>query len=179
MVRVPADRSPAGPLAELLHVLGSPGALPVGEDAAVFADPAATVDAVLRLVRHGPRTVGVGAGPLTLGPGRGAGPAALAAAGALVSAGRRPARLAVRGAQPADALDAQAVLAALAALVVRRSAAAWAAVDLLVAGRTQAAAAAELGVSRQAVGQRLTAGSWELECDLRPTAARLLARAEG
>ncbi|MGY1774016.1 hypothetical protein [Blastococcus sp. SYSU D00813] len=148
------------------------------EDAVVLADPAATVEAVLRLVRHGRRPVGVGAGPLTRGPGPLRGPAALAAASALAAAARRPARLAVRGAQPAEALDAQAVLTALATLVTRRSTAAWAAVDLLAAGRTQASAAAALGVSRQAVGQRLAAGGWDLECDLRPTAARLLARAE-
>jgi hypothetical protein len=84
----------------------------------------------------------------------------------------------VRGVLPAEALDAQAVLAALAAVVRRRSPAAWAAVDLVTAGRTQAAAAAELGVSRQAVGQRLTAAAWDLESELRPTAARLLARAD-
>ncbi|MGY1741870.1 MULTISPECIES: hypothetical protein [unclassified Blastococcus] len=149
-----------------------------GEDAAVLTDPAAAVDAVLRLVRHARRPIGVGAGPEGRGPGRAGGPAVLAAA-ALAAAARRPGRVAVRGAQPAEAADAQAVLAALAALVARRSAAAWAAVDLLTAGRTQAAAAAELGVSRQAVGQRLAACGWDLESDLRPTAARLLARAGG
>src|SRR5439155_1161950 len=84
---------------------------------------------------------------------------------------------AVRGAVPADAADAQAVLSALAALLERRSAAAWEAVELVDAGRTQAQAAAELGVTRQAVGQRLAAAAWELERELRPTAARLLERA--
>jgi hypothetical protein len=47
------------------------------------------------------------------------------------------------------------------------------------AGHSQAGAAAELGITRQAVGQRLAAGLWEVERDLRPTAARLLARALG
>ena len=47
------------------------------------------------------------------------------------------------------------------------------------AGRTQAQAAAALGITRQAVGQRLAAGQWDLERELRPTAARLLARAAG
>lgn len=149
------------------------------EDAVVLTDPAAAVDAVLRLVRHGRRPVGIGAGPVRRAPGRGGGPAVLAAAAALAAAARRPARLAVRGVHAVEATDAQAVLGALALLVARRSAAAWAAVDLLAAGRSQAAAAAELGISRQAVGQRLAAGGWDLECDLRPTAARLLARAEG
>jgi ABC-type branched-subunit amino acid transport system substrate-binding protein len=71
------------------------------------------------------------------------------------------------------------VLTALAVLLTRRSAAAWAAVDLVAAGGTRAGAAAVLGVSRQAVAQRLAAGGWDLECELRPTAARLLARAAG
>ncbi|WP_409331425.1 hypothetical protein [Trujillonella humicola] len=146
-------------------------------DAVVLPDPEATVEAVLRLVRHGRRPIGVGAGALVKGPGPARGPAALAAASALAVAVRRPARLAVRGAQPDEALDAQAVLTALAALVARRSAAAWTVVDLLAAGRTRSSVAAELGVSRQAVGQRLAAGGWDLEGELRPTAARLLARA--
>jgi predicted transcriptional regulator len=63
-------------------------------------------------------------------------------------------------------------------VIERRSEAAWEAISLIDAGRTQAQAAAELGISRQAVGQRLAAGSWDLERELRPTAARLLARAE-
>jgi hypothetical protein len=71
------------------------------------------------------------------------------------------------------------VLTALAVLVQRRSEQAWEAVELVTAGRTQAEAAAELGITRQAVGQRLAAGFWEVERDLRPTAARLLARALG
>jgi hypothetical protein len=103
----------------------------------------------------------------------------LAARRALEAAGRRPARLAVRGADPASAADAQAVLTALAVVLARRSAAAWAAVDLLAAGATRAAAAATLGVSRQAVAQRLAAAAWDLERELRPTAARLLDRAAG
>jgi hypothetical protein len=148
------------------------------DDVVVLTDPAAAVDLVLRLVRRGRRPIGVGAGPVTRTRGRPDGPAAVAAGTALAAAARRPGRVAVRGMRPVEALDAQAVLAALAALVGRRSAAAWAAVDLLAGGRTQAGAATALGVSRQAVGQRLAAGGWELECELRSAAARLLARAE-
>ncbi|MGY1673600.1 hypothetical protein ACI78U_23620, partial [Geodermatophilus sp. SYSU D00710] len=106
-------------------------------------------------------------------------PVALAARRALEAASRRPARLAVRGADPEAAADAQAVLTALAVLLTRRSPAAWAAVDLVAGGATRGAAAAALGVSRQAVAQRLAAGGLDLECELRPAAARLLARAAG
>jgi DNA-directed RNA polymerase specialized sigma24 family protein len=95
------------------------------------------------------------------------------------AAKQRPYRLAVRGAAQADAADAQAVLTALAVIVERRSDQAWEAIALVGAGRTQADAAAELGISRQAVGQRLAAGLWDLERELRPTASRLLSRAAG
>jgi DNA-directed RNA polymerase specialized sigma24 family protein len=71
------------------------------------------------------------------------------------------------------------VLSALAVLVDRRSPQAWEAIALVSGERTQAEAAAMLGISRQAVGQRLAAGLWDLERELRPTAARLLARAAG
>jgi hypothetical protein len=80
---------------------------------------------------------------------------------------------------PGDAGDAQAVLSALAVVVDRRSDPAWEAIGLVTDGRTQAEAASELGISRQAVGQRLSAGLWDLECELRPTAVRLLTRAAG
>jgi hypothetical protein len=148
-----------------------------GEWQGAVRDPAAVVDVVLGLVRASGWCVGVGAGP----PADGArtGPVVLSARRAVDAARRRAARLAVRGAVPADAADAQAVLTALAVLVQRRSPQAWAAIDLVGSGCTQAQAAARLGVSRQAVGQRLAAGMWELERELRPTAARLLARAEG
>jgi hypothetical protein len=149
----------------------------------VLSDPADVVDVVLRLVRLGGWSIGVGAGavhhPLPDSTRAGAGPAFLSARRAVDAAKQRQFRLAVRGAVPADAGDAQAVLTALAALVDRRSEQAWEAIGLVGSGRTQAEAAVELGISRQAVGQRLAAGMWDLERELRPTAARLLARATG
>jgi hypothetical protein len=141
------------------------------------------VDVVLRLVRWGGWSIGVGAGPVQtpLPPSTraGTGPAFLCARRAVDAAKQRPARLAVRGAVPVDAGDAQAVLTALAVLVDRRSEQAWEAIALVEGGRTQAEAATELGITRQAVGQRLAAGLWELERELRPTAGRLLERAAG
>jgi hypothetical protein len=149
----------------------------------VLGDPAVVVDVVLRLVREGGWSIGVGAGrvqtPLPDRTRAGTGPAYLSARRAVDAARQRSVRLAVRGAVPPDAGDAQAVLSALAVVVQRRSAPAWEAIELVGAGRTQAAAAAALGISRQAVGQRLAAGLWELERELRPTAARLLTRAAG
>ncbi|MGY1693954.1 hypothetical protein ACI780_03500 [Geodermatophilus sp. SYSU D00814] len=157
-------------------VLG-PDARPLGEGwTAPAADAPAAVDAVVGLVRAGGWRIGVAA---TRGDdgGTDGGPLALAARRALEAASRRPARLAVRGSDAEAAADAQAVFTALAVLLGRRSPAAWAAADLVAAGATRAAAAAALGVSRQAVTQRLAAGGFDLEHELRPAAARLLARA--
>ncbi|GAB3347053.1 hypothetical protein [Modestobacter lapidis] len=149
----------------------------------VLDDPAVVVAVVLDLVRAGGWSIGVGAGPmqtpLPASTRAGAGAAFVAARAALEAAKRRPARVAVRGAAPTAAGDAQAALTALAVLVQRRSEQAWEAIALVEAGRTQAEAAAELGVTRQAVGQRLAAGLWEVERDLRPATARLLARVLG
>jgi len=149
----------------------------------VLAEPEDVVEVVLRLVRSGDWSIGIGAGPVQtpLPPSTraGAGQAFLSARRAVDAAKQRPSRLAVRGAVQADAADAQAVLTALAVVVERRSEQAWAAIALVGAGRTQADAATELGISRQAVGQRLAAGLWDLERELRPTAARCLTRAAG
>ena len=149
----------------------------------VLGEPEDVVDVAMRLVRLGGWSIGIGAGPVQhpLPPSTRAatGPAFLCARRAVDAAKQRPMRLAVRGAVPPDAADAQSVLSALAVLLGRRSDQAWEAIALIEAGRTQAEAASELGISRQAVGQRLAAASWELERELRPTAARLLARAAG
>lgn len=149
----------------------------------VLDEPDEVVDVVLRLIRQGGWSIGVGAGPvqtpLPSSTRAGTGPAFLSARRAVDAAKQRPVRLAVRGAVATDAGDAQAVLSALAVVVERRSQQAWEAIALVGAGRSQSEAATELGISRQAVGQRLTAGLWELERELRPTAARLLARAAG
>jgi hypothetical protein len=149
----------------------------------VLAEPDVVVDVVLRLVRMGGWSIGVGAGPVQtpLPPSTRAatGPAFLNARRAVDAAKQRPSRLAVRGVSPPDAGDAQGVLSALALLVERRSDQAWEAIALVAEGRTQAEAATALGISRQAVGQRLAAALWDLERELRPTAARLLVRAAG
>jgi hypothetical protein len=149
----------------------------------VLDDPDDVVGVVLQLVRLGGWSIGVGAGPVQTplpdSTRAATGTAFLCARRAVDAAKQRPGRLAVRGAVPVEAGDAQAVLTALAVLVDRRSDAAWEAIALVDAGRTQAQAAAELGITRQAVGQRLAAGAWELERELRPTAVRLLARAAG
>jgi hypothetical protein len=177
--RVPGALSSLAGVSTLLRFERTAG----DEFQGVLDDPAVVVAVVLDLVRAGGWSIGVGAGPVqTPLPGStraGAGTAFVAARAAVEAAKRRPARVAVRGAVSMAAGDAQAVLTALAVLVQRRSVQAWEAIALVEAGRTQAEAATELGVTRQAVGQRLAAGLWEVERDLRPTAARLLVRAVG
>ena len=177
--RVPGVLAALSPVPTVLRFERTAG----DEFQGVLDDPAVVVDVVRRLVRDGGWSVGVGAGPVqTPLPGStraGAVAAFVAARTAVEAAKRRPVRVAVRGAAVEPAADAQAVLTALAALVERRSDQAWEAIGLVEAGRTQAEAATELGISRQAVGQRLAAGLWEVERDLRPAAARLLARAVG
>jgi hypothetical protein len=149
----------------------------------VLTDPVTVVDVALQLVRSGGWSIGIGAGPvhtpLPRSSRAAAGPAFLCARRAVDAAKLRPARLAVRGAMPMEAEDAQAVLTALAVIVERRSEQAWEAIELVNTGRTQAEAAVALGISRQAVGQRLAAGLWDVERDLRPTAIRLIARSGG
>ena len=155
-----------------------------GDEFQGVLDDAAVVVAVLaRLVRDGNWSVGVGAGPVQTplpdSTRAATGTAFLCARRAIDAAKQRPARVAVRGQDAEAAADAQAVATALTVLVQRRSAQAWEAIDLVAAGHTQAETALRLGVSRQAVGQRLAAGLWDVEQDLHPTLARLLARAEG
>jgi hypothetical protein len=145
----------------------------------VVDDPIDLVDLVLDLVRAGSWLVGLGAAPSgpagdpsTRGDG---GPAATFARQALDRAARRPQRLAVLAADRSCAEQADAVLTLLATVVQRRSVAAWQAVDLVAAGLSVTRAAELLGVSRQAVGQRLATGLWPQEQRARPVAARLLA----
>jgi hypothetical protein len=149
----------------------------------VLADPGDVVTAVLELVRWGGWSVGVGAGPveepLPASTREARGMAFIHAREAVDLAKHRPHGVAVVGADREAAREAEAVLTLLAVVVGRRTDAAWDAVDLVATGLSLTEAAHKLGVSRQAVGQRLAAGHWAQERDARPVAARLLARAEG
>ncbi|MBO0900364.1 hypothetical protein J1G43_10355 [Cellulomonas sp. zg-ZUI22] len=146
--------------------------------------------------------------PLPASPREGAGPAFVLAREAVEAAKsrQRPVPVAVRGADAQAAADADGVLVLLGALTVRRTPAGWAAVDALraggapVGGATAHAAgsrpasprpvgrdeppaqdvvAAALGVTQQAVSQRLRTALWAEEVAARPAAARLLTRAAG
>lgn len=147
----------------------------------VLDDPAAVVEAVLDLVRDGGWSIGIGAGaveePLPNSVRACRGDAFVLARTAVETAKKRPQGLAVAATERVAGQDAETVLTLTATLVQRRSPAAWKAIRLVSDGLTQTEAAEQLGISRQAVGQRLAAGFWHQVEHARPTAARLLARA--
>ncbi|MDH6281271.1 helix-turn-helix domain-containing protein [Prescottella agglutinans] len=149
---------------------------------AVADDPATVVDLALDLVRRGHWSVGVGVGaveePLPAQTRAGRGPAFEAARVAVERAKKAPAAVAVEADDPDAALDADTALSLVALLVARRSPQGQAAADLMERGLTQAEAAAELGISKQAVSQRLSAAGWQAEVAGRRLAARLLGRAD-
>lgn len=150
----------------------------------VLEDPASVVDAILILMRSDDWHVGLGLGslsePLPDDSRAARGDAFLCARRAVEEAKREPSHLRLIAARETDheTADAEAVLWLLGALRSRRTASGWQAVDLVRDGRSQAEIAAELGVSRQAVGQRLAAAHWSTEQAAVPVIVRLLARAE-
>ena len=130
-------------------------------------DAAAVVDVVLALVRRGEWSVGIGAGPvhepLPASTRAGSGAAFELARKAVERAKSSPQLLAV-GAPDADrAAAAQAALDLLASVVQRRTDPGWEAVDLISAGTTQTEVAERLGITKQAVSQRLRAATWAPE----------------
>lgn len=147
----------------------------------VLDDPATVVDAVLDLLRDGGWSVGVGAGavdqPLPAVSREASGEAFVRAREAVEQAKSRAATapVAVRGEPPARAAEVEALLRLLAAVVDRRTAPGWEAVDTLArVGGTQKDVARALGVSEQAVSQRLRVALWPEEAAVRPVVARLL-----
>jgi hypothetical protein len=149
------------------------------------------LDVVLALLRDGGWSVGVGAGPVDEPlpeTSRAASGAAFVRARAAVERAKgrgSAAPVAVVG--PDDepgatiAADAEALLRLLGAVAARRSDAGWEAVDTLArqadAPAPRRATARALGVSEQAVSQRLRTALWSEEQAARPLAARLLAAA--
>jgi hypothetical protein len=148
----------------------------------VFTDPVSVLGAILDLVRDGHWSIGVGIGaverPLPPSTRAGRGAAFTLAREAVEAAKRHPAHLAVRAADPVAGDDAEAGLGLLAAVITGRTEAAWEAIDYARSGLGQAEIAAKLGVTRQAVGQRLAAAHWREELAARPALARLLGRAD-
>jgi hypothetical protein len=144
------------------------------------------VDAALALLRDGGWSVGLGVGavvePLPTTSRAAAGPAFVHARRAVEraksrgSGGPGAAAIAVESDDAAAAAEVEALLRLLGAVAERRSDAGWEAVDAVERAGTQKAPAAQLGVSVQAVSQRLRAGLRAEEAAVRPVVARLLAQ---
>lgn len=172
-------------LGELLD--GRPGVVvpfdrTVGDEVqGVLGDAGTVVEVVLDLLRDGGWSVGVGAGsvdePLPAVSREASGEAFVWAREAVEQAKSRAATapVAVRGEPSARAAEVEALLRLLAAVVERRTAPGWEAVDTLArVGGTQKDVARVLGVSEQAVSQRLRVALWPEEAAVRPVVARLL-----
>jgi hypothetical protein len=177
----------AGPLAgSAPSGLARPFERTAGDEVqAVMSDPRLAVDVALHLLDLGGWSVGVGAGPvdepLPASARAGSGQAFVLAREAVEAAKARRPRTAppvvVRGASPELAAEADAVLVLLGTVAARRSPAGREVVQRLrerggVARQEDLAAA--LGVSQQAVSERLRIALWAEEVAARPAAARLL-----
>ena len=151
----------------------------------VLDDAGGVVELALHLLRDGGWSVGIGAGavhePLPSSSRAASGEAFILAREAVETAKsrRRSVPVAVRGADIGAAADAEAVLTLIGAVARRRSMAGWEVIDLAASGDGQAVIARRLGISVQAVSQRLRTALWAEETAARSAAARLLVTAAG
>lgn len=180
-------------LGRLAPVAQAPGVVrpferTVGDEVqAVLDDPATTLRLALDVLRLGGWSVGLGAGPVDepLPPSAraGAGAAFVRAREAVERAKTRtrPVPVAVVTGAPDEGRDAEAVLTLLASVRARRTQAGWAVVDAVGVdgvGATQEDVARHLGVTQQAVSQRLRTAMWAEEVAVRPVVVRLLAEGD-
>ncbi len=126
----------------------------------IVTDGTAAVEVVVRLARLGDWAVGVGIGgidtPIPRSTRAASGPAYIAARDAVERARRRRPAIAVTGAAVGEAVDrAEAALLMLVALLERRTPEGWEAVDLARRGMNGVAIAQTLGITQQAVSDRL------------------------
>ncbi|MDJ0394939.1 hypothetical protein QMK17_16560 [Rhodococcus sp. G-MC3] len=139
------------------------------------------VDITMALVRLGTWSIGIGVGPVeeplppTTRAGRG--PAFEAARDAVTRAKSAPAALALTTAHPDRARscrDAETALVLVALLISDRTEQGHRATDLMREGYTQTGAADLLGISKQAMSQRLSVARWNIEANGRTLATHLL-----
>lgn len=147
----------------------------------LLANPADTLDAILLLTRHGQWSVGCGVGdvrePLPASIREASGTAFVAARDAIDRAKKTPTRFALTHAHDTEAgTDAEALIDLMLALRAGRSDEGWHVHDLLKTGITQAEAAAELGISPQAVSDRARAADLRVETAAHDPLVRVLAR---
>jgi hypothetical protein len=151
---------------------------------AVITTPDAAVDFALNLMRAGEWSVGIGVGavdlPLRESARASSGPAFVHARRAVERARGRgePVPLVVAAQNAGAEEQATAIMQLLAAVVRRRTSAGWEVNDLLIDGATQKDVATHLGISTQAVSQRVASAMLDEERRARPVAAALLERAD-
>ena len=150
----------------------------------LLADPLSVVTAILILMRGEQWHIGLGIGPverpLPADPRSARGEAFIAARSAVDRAKTDLSHLAVESARDVteEATDAQTVFRLLAALRSHRTAQGWQAIELVQRGLNQQETSDRLGVTRQAVSQRLQTAHWSTEQAAVATLGRLLARAD-
>ena len=178
--------SPA--VAHLDDVFRTGLALPVDRNAgdelqALVVDSATAVAMVLELTRTGDWSVGLGAGaverPLASSTRETRGPAFIAARAAVDSAKKSPLRFAFRDGTPTrqtDATDIEALMLLLLSVRDRRTEQGWQVYDLLAQGRTQREAADILGITPQAVSDRMSAAQVRIDLEAHAPLSRLLSR---
>lgn len=156
----------------------------VGDEVQGLCSTATGALAVVRAAaRSGAWNIGVGIGPvqtpLPTSVRAATGPAFLRARAAVERAKSKATTVALAVEGPRSD-DVEAVLQLVGALIARRSSAGWEVVDALVARPdvTQAEVARQLGISPQAVSQRLKAAMWSEETAILPVAEQLLAAAD-
>lgn len=146
----------------------------------VLTTPDAAVDLALTLARAQEWSVGIGAGPVNEPLGSSArasaGPAFVLARTAVERARSKqePVPLVVAGSHDQAAEAATAVMQLLAAVIRRRSDAGWEVADRLTDGVTQRDVAATLGISEQAVSQRVASAMIDEERRARAVAVTLV-----
>lgn len=129
---------------------------------------AAALGSIVTLVRIGDWSIGLGIGavesPLPASTRELRGPAPMTARTAVEHARVRNApRISVRGEDEPGCAAVEALLRVYAAVLDGRSREAWQAIDLVREGSTHSQAAARLGITRQAVGQRLDAARYDVD----------------
>ncbi len=147
----------------------------------VLDDPAVVLDLILFVLRRRGWSVGLGIGavdhPMPAESRAAAGAAFVCARAAVERAKLKGAvvPLAVEGPDPVAAGEIEALLRLIATLRDRRSARGWEVIDALATtGGRRKEVAAQLGISEQAVSQRLRAGLWAEEMAVHPVIIRLL-----
>lgn len=153
---------------------------------AVFAAAGPCLSAALELQRHQRWAVGIGIGPGSLADEARAstGPAFVHARTAVDRASSKavtvPVAVQADHPEPGQVMHVEALVQLLSAVVRRRSEAGWEVADRLCAGAlTHREVAESLGISPQAVGQRLRVALWAEEVAVHPLAIALLDELDG